>query len=122
MINEVHNPIWTVEDILNGKADIAKDFKFNNHGALIERFKSFQNGESPFVNKLSQECLNNVAEYFMRLPSPLALDFYQNVMVGNRNTHSNASNLCRILFLDVEGTRVQERIMSHIIDRQKKIE
>ena len=60
-----YKKIVTVEDILAGKVKLVKDFKINDHNALIERFKQ----ANLFSKQLSNAHLENIAKYFLELPS-----------------------------------------------------
>ena len=64
----------TVEDILDhGKLELTEDWKINDHNAMIEKFKA----KEVFNEKLSDERLQNLADYFVTLPSEIAMTLWQ---------------------------------------------
>jgi len=64
----------TVENIIDeGKIELTKDWKINDHNALIEKMKAKQS----FAGKLSKEQLQNLANYFVSLPSEIAMSLWQ---------------------------------------------
>ena len=66
--------VVTVDDLLvKGKLDKVKDFSINEHSAMIEKI----NNEKVFNEVLSKEKLQNIAEYFVILPSELAMTLWQ---------------------------------------------
>ena len=79
-----YNKIVAVEDILEGKIELTKDFKINDHNALIERFKQ----SKCFDRQLTGEELVNVAEYFVSLPSELGMLFFQVISKGECVKHN----------------------------------
>ena len=79
-----YNKIVTVEEILEGKHALTKDFSINDHNALIERFKQ----SKVFDRKLDDQELVNVAEYFVRLPSELGMVFFQTISKGTEVSHN----------------------------------
>jgi hypothetical protein len=79
-----YNKIVNVEDILEGKIELTKDFKINDHNALIERFKQ----SKVFDRQLTDEELVNVAEYFVTLPSELGMVFFQVLSSGAEVAHN----------------------------------
>jgi len=64
----------TVEDILDhGKLKLTEDWKINDHNSMIEKFKA----KEVFNEKLSDERLQNLANYFVTLPSEIAMTLWQ---------------------------------------------
>ena len=64
----------TVEQILDeGKVELTKDWKINDHNAFVEKLKA----EKTFEEKLSATRLQNLANYFVRLPSEIAMTLWQ---------------------------------------------
>jgi len=69
----------TVEDILDrGKFELMKDWKNNDHLALIEKMKA----EKIFDEDLSDVRTANLAEYFVILPSEIAMTIWTNIGKG----------------------------------------
>jgi len=64
----------TIEQILDeGKVELTKDWKINDHNAFVEKLKA----EKVFEDKLPEERLQNLANYFVRLPSEIAMTLWQ---------------------------------------------
>jgi hypothetical protein len=102
-----YKKIVTVEDILAGKVNLTNEFKINDHNALIERFKQAH----LFDNELPVPQLKNVARYFMKLPSELAMHFFQNVISKGENNTSIARNIATLYTLDLDGTCVRDYVV-----------
>jgi len=103
-----YKKIVTVEDILAGKVNMTKDFKINDHNALIERFKQAQ----VFNEVLSDKHLTNIAKYFMTMPSEIAMHFFTNVISKGDNQENVAKNIANIYGLKVGGKSVRDYIVS----------
>ena len=102
-----YKKIVTVEDILEGKIKLVKDFKINDHNALIERFKQAKT----FDEVLSKKHLENVAKYFLKLPSELAMHFFTNVFSKGENSSNVNMNIANIYKLKVGNTCVRDYIV-----------
>ena len=77
----------TVEDVLNNKAvEMTKDFGVNEHNALVEKLEASEN----LKEKLSDEHVQAIANYFVKLPSEVAMKFWQ---VVGRLSQDNAISL-----------------------------
>jgi hypothetical protein len=77
----------TVEDVLSGKAlKTTKDFGVNEHNALVEKLEN----SDVLKEKRSDEEMQNVADYFVTLPSEVAMKFWQ---VMGRQNQDNAISL-----------------------------
>ena len=77
----------TVEDVLNNKAvEMTKDFGVNEHNALVEKLEN----SDIFKEKLSDEHIQAITNYFVKLPSEVAMKFWQ--VVGRLN-QDNAISL-----------------------------
>ena len=64
----------TIENILDeGKLELTKDWKINDHNSLIEKFKA----KEVFNEKLDDNRLQNLANYFVTLPSEIAMTLWQ---------------------------------------------
>ncbi len=76
----------TVEDVLAGKAvEMTKDFGVNEHNALVEKLEN-----SDFLKeKMTDEHVQAVADYFVKLPSEVAMKFWQ--VVGRLNQENAIS-------------------------------
>ena len=95
----------SVEDILDhGKLELTKDWKINDHNSLIEKFKA----KEVFEDKLSDERLQNLANYFVTLPSEIAMTLWQ--VMGT--TDSATYNVAKLHNLKASnGVVVQEFIV-----------
>ncbi len=95
----------TVEDILDdGKLELTKDWKINDHNALIEKMKA----KESFGEKLSDNRLQNVANYFVTLPSEVAMSLWQAMGNSEFATH-NVSRLHGMTASN--GVKIQEYIV-----------
>ena len=64
----------TIENILDeGKLELTKDWKINDHNSMIEKFKA----KEVFNEKLDDNRLQNLANYFVTLPSEIAMTLWQ---------------------------------------------
>ncbi len=95
----------TVEDILDdGKLELTKDWKINDHNSLIEKFKA----KNVFDEKLDDNRLQNLANYFVTLPSEIAMTLWQ--VMGT--TDCATYNVAKLHNLKASnGTIVQEFIV-----------
>ena len=95
----------TVENIIDeGKIELTKDWKINDHNALIEKFKA----KGTFDNKLEDNQLQNVANYFVSLPSEIAMSLWQ-AMGQSENATYNVARLHSMKSSD--GVKVQDFIV-----------
>ena len=79
----------TVDNIINeGKIELTKEWKINDHNAMIEKFKA----KNVFDKKLSDEQLQNIANYFVSLPSEIAMSLWQ-AMGQSENATYNVAKL-----------------------------
>ena len=69
----------TVEDIMvNGSIDMVADFGINDHNALVEKFEA----QEIFKEVLPQEQIDNLARYFVTLPSEVAMKLWSVLGAG----------------------------------------
>ena len=95
----------TVENIIDeGKIELTKDWKINDHNALIEKFKA----KGTFDDKLEDNQLQNVANYFVSLPSEIAMSLWQ-AMGQSENATYNVARLHSMKSSD--GVKVQDFIV-----------
>ena len=77
----------TVEDVLNDKAvEMTKDFGVNEHNAMVEKLE----GSEKLKEKLSDEHIQALTNYFVTLPSEVAMKFWQTI---GRLNQDNAISL-----------------------------
>jgi hypothetical protein len=72
---EKYENMVTPQDILDGKIDKVKGWKLNDHTAMVE--KLLVNGA--FDPNITDDKLENLARYFMILPSEAAMKFYTGI-------------------------------------------
>jgi hypothetical protein len=94
----------TVEDILvKGEIDKTKDFSINDHTALVEKLEAV----ASFKEELPEEQIQNLAKYFMTLPSEVAMKLWT-VMGAADN---NITNTIRLHQSKVDGVSVANRMV-----------
>ena len=72
----------TTEDILvKGDFTLVADFGINDHTAIIDKFEA----EETFVEELPQEHIDNLARYFVMLPSEVAMKLWTVMGKGEVN-------------------------------------
>ena len=72
----------TVEDILvHGKLSMVADFGINDHTALIDKFEA----AASFAEELPQSQIDNLARYFIKLPSEVAMKLWSVLGTGEIN-------------------------------------
>ena len=95
----------TVENIVDeGKIELTENWKINDHNALIEKMKA----KDIFGEKLSDIQLQNVANYFVSLPSEIAMSLWQAMGQSENATY----NVARLHSMKANtGVKVQEFIV-----------
>ena len=94
-----------MEDIVDdGKVELTKEWKINDHNALIEKIKA----KGLFDERLEDQQLQNVADYFVTLPSELAMSLWQVMGSGAQATY-NVAQLHQKTASN--GVKVQEYIV-----------
>jgi hypothetical protein len=95
----------TVEDILDeGKIDLTSDWKINDHNAMIEKFKA----KECFHVRLTDDQLQNLADYFVSLPSEIAMTLWQAMGETEQATY----NVAKLHSISTSsGTKVQDFIV-----------
>ena len=74
--------VVTIEDLLvKGKISKTKDFSINDHSAMVEKMEA----EKIFDEELPQKQLNNLAKYFVSLPSEVAMKLWAVMGAGEEN-------------------------------------
>jgi hypothetical protein len=100
-----YSKVVTPEQILDeGKVDLTEKFKINDHNSLIEKFKA----KECFDSELSNGQLQNLAEYFVTLPSEIAMTLWQAMGSGKEAT----KNVARLHGLQTKSGSVQDFIVS----------
>jgi hypothetical protein len=81
---EKYERIVTPEDVINaGRISATADFKINDHLALIEKMEA----SGILENELSTQQVQNLAEYFVSLPSELAMKIF--AFIGKLENSNN---------------------------------
>ena len=95
----------TVEDLLV-KGDFAKvaDFGINDHTAIIDKFEA----ESTFKEELPQSQIDNLARYFVMLPSEVAMKMWTVMGKGEVN------NTVKLHKSEVDGESVSKHFVKLI--------
>ena len=69
----------TVEQVIDeGRMDLVEKWVINDHNALIEKMKA----KNIFDSEMTEEQIQNLANYFSRLPSELAMNLWKCVSSG----------------------------------------
>jgi len=92
----------TVEDILDhGRLDKVADFGINDHTALIDKFESADS----FKEELEQPRIDNLARYFIMLPSEVAMKLWSVLGSGALN------NTIKLHQSEVDGNSVSDYLV-----------
>jgi len=103
----------TVKDILeDGKLDKVKDFSINDHCSLIEKLDS----EEVFQDELSEERMNNLAGYFIQLPSEAAMKLW--TCLGKEGNSTN--NIINLHKANVDGVSVSTHLLEMLQPTETK--
>ena len=95
----------TIEDILDD-GDLSKCEKWgiNDHAAMIEKFES----ANVFVEDLSETQITNLAEYFVSLPSEIAMKLW--TVLGD------SDNINNVVALHKAETADDRRVSDHLVE------
>ena len=95
----------STDDILI-KGDFSKlaDFGINDHTAIIDKFEA----EETFKNELDQELIDNLARYFIMLPSEVAMKLWTVMGKGEVN------NTVKLHKTDIDGESVSKHFVKMI--------
>ena len=92
----------TTDDILiHGNFAKVADFGINDHTAIIDKFEA----EETFHNELDQELVNNLARYFVMLPSEVAMKLWTVMGKGDVN------NTVKLHKSEVDGESVSKHFV-----------
>ena len=92
----------TTDDILiHGNFAKVADFGINDHTAMIDKFEA----EETFHNELDQELVNNLARYFVMLPSEVAMKLWTVMGKGDVN------NTVKLHKSEVDGESVSKHFV-----------
>jgi hypothetical protein len=94
----------SIEDLLDhGKFELTKKWKINDHNAMVEKFKA----KEVFNERLSDTRLNNLARYFVSLPSEIVMVLWQALAQTEESTY----NIARLWAIEVDGTLIQDFVV-----------
>jgi len=94
----------TIEDLIdNGEFDKIDKWGINDHAAMIEKFEA----SDIFANEMSDNQITNLAEYFVRLPSEIAMKLW--TVLGDTDNINNVVALHKAQTKD--GTSVSEHLV-----------
>ena len=92
----------TIEDILvHGKLNMVADFGINDHTALIDKFEAAE----CFKEELEQDKIDNLARYFITLPSEVAMKLWS--VLGN----GEINNTIKLHQSQVDGDSVSDYLV-----------
>ena len=92
----------TTDDILiHGNFAKVADFGINDHTAIIDKFEA----EETFHNELDQDLVNNLARYFVMLPSEVAMKLWTVMGKGDVN------NTVKLHKSEVDGESVSKHFV-----------
>jgi hypothetical protein len=100
------NYAWqvTIEDLLdNGEIAKTSEWGINDHSAMIEKFSASE----VFVEDLSEGQVQNLANYFVSLPSEVAMKLW--TVLGESDNTNNVISLHKAE--TTEGTRVSDHLV-----------
>lgn len=93
----------TIEDILvHGKMSMVADFGINDHTALIDKFEAAE----IFKQELEQDKIDNLARYFITLPSEVAMKLWS--VLGN----GEINNTIKLHQSEVDGSSVSDYLVT----------
>ena len=95
----------TIEDILDA-GDLSKIEKWgiNDHAAMIEKFEAAES----FKDDLTEEQITNLAEYFVSLPSEVAMKLWS--VLGDTD------NINNVVALHKAQTKDGRRVSDHLVE------
>jgi hypothetical protein len=102
----VENYAWqvTIQDILDrGEIDKATKWGINDHSAMIEKFEAAET----FTEELTDDQIQNLANYFVTLPSEVAMKMW--TVLGDANNVNNVVALHKATTSD--GKRVSDHLV-----------
>ena len=94
----------TIEDILdNGEFDKVDKWGINDHAAMIEKFEA----SNVFAESLTEQQVTNLANYFVTLPSEVAMKLW--TVLGDTDNIDNVVALHKAEASD--GRRVSDHLV-----------
>ena len=94
----------TIEDLLDeGKFDKIQGWKINDHNAMVEKMKA----KNIFAVRLDDNRLDNLAKYFLQLPSEIVMVLWQSMAQTDESTY----NIAKLWATEVDGTSIQDYVV-----------
>lgn len=94
----------SIEDLLDdGKHELTKNWKINDHNAMVEKMKS----KEIFSERLSDTRLENLAKYFVSLPSEIVMVLWQSLAQTEESTY----NIAKLWAIEVDGVIIQDFVV-----------
>ena len=94
----------TIENLLDeGRFELVKDWKINDHNAMVEKMKS----KDIFAARLNDTRLENLAKYFVSLPSEIVMVLWQAMAQTDESTY----NIAKLWAIEVDGTLIQDFVV-----------
>jgi len=94
----------SIEDLLDdGKHELTKNWKINDHNAMVEKMKS----KEIFSERLSDTRLDNLAKYFVSLPSEIVMVLWQSLAQTEESTY----NIAKLWAIEVDGVIIQDFVV-----------
>ena len=94
----------SIEDLLDeGRHELTKNWKINDHNAMVEKMKS----KEIFSERLSDTRLDNLAKYFVSLPSEIVMVLWQSLAQTEESTY----NIAKLWAIEVDGVIIQDFVV-----------
>ena len=94
----------SIEDLLDeGRHELTKNWKINDHNAMVEKMKS----KDIFAERLSDTRLENLAKYFVSLPSEIVMVLWQSLAQTEESTY----NIAKLWAIEVDGVIIQDFVV-----------
>ena len=103
-IQNYDRQVSTDDILIRGDFSKLADFGINDHTAIIDKFEA----EETFKNELDQELIDNLARYFIMLPSEVAMKLWTVMGKGEVN------NTVKLHKTDVDGESVSKHFVKMI--------
>jgi hypothetical protein len=94
----------SIEDLLDeGRHELTKNWKINDHNAMVEKMKS----KDIFAGRLSDTRLENLAKYFVSLPSEIVMVLWQSLAQTEESTY----NIAKLWAIKVDDVLIQDFVV-----------
>mgnify|MGYP003633217187 FL=1 len=94
----------SIEDLLDeGRHELTKNWKINDHNAMVEKMKS----KDIFAERLSDTRLENLAKYFVSLPSEIVMVLWQSLAQTEESTY----NIAKLWAIKVDDVLIQDFVV-----------